>query len=150
MFSSQTYAAGYPASLAEALVLVSKTVSRSRCVHVLVTACVAAGVCRQGQVAVYWYKLLHKVGETRVYIVGVHGNDVVGRVTCHILVHDRKHLDAGALVGLHDITRSKATTLLACVTIRRKSSLDAGLLLTRIEVELQCVSALVLGVRKDP
>jgi hypothetical protein len=58
-----------------------------------------------------------KVRQSRVHIVSVDSDDIVGRVAGHILVHHSEDVDSRAGVGLHDIPAAEKTALLAAVEV---------------------------------
>lgn len=98
----------------------------------MIRAGITALVRRQRQRSVHWNQLLAESGERRVDVVGVHGDDVVGRVAGHVLVHDGEDVDGFALVGLEDVAGAEETAFFA-----------------RVEVELEGVGWCEFGVGED-
>lgn len=122
---------------------------REGTLNLLVAASIAASISRQRQIAVHRHELFDEVGETSVDIVGVDSDDVVRRVSRHILVHDCKDLNTRCLVRLHNVTGAKASALLTWIYFSKIEAEELRRLLTRVEVKLESVSALVLRVGQD-
>lgn len=83
MFSSHTYAAGYPASYAAPLrpcqhPYIQEAHNDREEADLLITACVSATVSDDGQSGVNRHQLDDEVAQRRAHVVGVHGNVLVG------------------------------------------------------------------------
>lgn len=80
----------------------------------LVTAAIATSVSRKGQARVDGNKGSSEVGQASVDVVGVDGNDIVGRVSGHVL---EGHTAVSMIFLTYEVVRARHTWFITARTL---------------------------------